>query len=70
MHQHPDTFLLLAQHRIGSHNRHTAIHRSAAESLLQARRRAQWEDHWFYLRYHLRNLLFRFAPGVAKRLAL
>lgn len=49
---------------------HQSVHRSDALAAKQAERKARLDRIRFYRLYRLRNLLFRFAPGLADRLAL
>lgn len=70
MYQHPDQFLFIAKRRLHGCANPAAIHRRAAEAAIKAERQANWEKRRFRWRYLTRSLLFRLAPGIARRLVL
>lgn len=70
MYQHPDHFLFVIKSRVNGYDKHAAIHQQAAAAALLAKRKAAWQNRWFRLRYWVRNIMFRFAPGIARRMAL
>lgn len=70
MHCHPDTAYRIAEMRSLEYNPHLAVHRHAIEEMLRARRAEAALRRRFFLRFWLRSILFRLAPGLARRLAL
>jgi len=70
MHFHPDTARLIAEQRVLEYDRHMAIHRHAIDAMLRARREEAAMRRRFYLGYRLRSILYRLAPGLARRLVL
>lgn len=70
MYLHPDDVRLMAHQRLTGYDKHSALHRAEAEAALRASRREAWERRRFCLRYRLSNLMFRLAPGLARRWAI
>lgn len=70
MHCHPDTARMIAAMRSVEYNPHLALHRRAVEEMLRARRAEAVRRRRFFLRFWVRRILFRLAPGLVRRLAL
>lgn len=70
MYQHPDQFQLVIKSPVNGYDKHAAIHYHAAAAAFQAKRKAVWQNRWFRLRYWVRSIMFRFVPGIARRMAL
>lgn len=70
VHLHPENLLLVARQRVTGYHPHNALHRAEAEELLRTRRREAWKRRLFFLRYRLRSLMYRFAPGLDRWLTI